>query len=90
MDIQTRIARDGRADRINELIKRCRFRFIQAHYAFSLVNDRLQAAADDRNRDELRDILKRSTKAMDILNGRTRTLSRAYIATVIPSDARHA
>lgn len=91
MDISARIARDSRADRINELYKRCHARFIQAAYAARLANERLEAMTPKSpDWKPLSDVLARASRAMAILHARSMVLARAYVATVIPREVRHA
>lgn len=90
MDMQSRIAQDSRADRIKDLIKRCRFRLIQARYALSLTTERLQASEQGQNCNDLRELLHRSTRSVEILNSRAHNLAGAYIDIALPSEARHA
>lgn len=90
MDMQSRIAQDRRADRIKDLIKRCRFRLIQARYALSLATEHLKAADQGHNCNDLRDLLNRSTRSIEILNSRAYNLAGAYIDIALPSEARHA
>lgn len=91
MDIQTRIARDRRADRIHELYKRCHARFIQAAYAFRLANDRIETMAFEHPaRAALASVLDRATRQMATLSARSTALARAYVATIVPEGERHA
>lgn len=89
METSARIAQDSRADRIKDLIKRCRFRLIQARYALSLTTERLQASGQGHNCNDLRDLLNRSTRSIEILNSRAHNLAGAYIDIALPSEARH-
>lgn len=91
MDLVTRIARTERADRINELYKRCHAKFIQAHYAWRLAHDRMeQINTKHPEWKSLDDVRHRASSAMRTLNNRSMRLARAYVATIVPSGVRNA
>lgn len=91
MNISDRIARDRRADRINELYKRCHARFLQVAFAHRLANERIAPlTSSDPAYQPLSDLLDRATRAMAILNARSIALGRAYVSTLIPREVRNA